>query len=560
MRHTLSILGFLALATTVLADTTYRSRPDLSPPHLNITIPCDARCASGYLFVSPFTTYGEPDDRVSYQVAPYILDSTGDLVWSGFGYFAGWTGNLQAARYQGKDVLFSFEGLHNGNHGHGHGHHTLLDDHYNVVKVLRAGGHRVSDKHEFEIIDEKTALFQIYEPTQRDLTAWGGDDEQTWIVDARFQELDIATGKVVFEWSSLDHVSPNESALPLPRGLAGIGRSSATAWDYFHINSIIKGSDGHYLLSARHASTIFKINGTDGSVIWRLGGNRSDFTLGDGVRFGFQHHARYFNEDPQGSGEVISLFDNSVYGSESAGNGNEIRINPYSRGKYIKLDHVAKTASLVRAIEPPSVAVPDLSKGDPPILTKSQGSLQSLPNGGDFVNWGSEGQITECDADGTPIFHAFFGKDFLRDKLQNYRAFRYNWTGYSPEDPAVFAESSSEGSVRLFVSWNGDTVTTSWRFSWAEETDSITTDGKTVTTTVWKNKTVARRGFETSTRIYQPKEVRIVSVKAEALGAGDSVLGVSSSVVVQKALTKMVETVGNDRLVGQETLGFGIEL
>ncbi len=184
-------LGIAALASLCCADGTYRTRPDLSPVRLNITVPCgtnNTACERGYLFVAPFTTYGEPDDRVSFQAAPYILSGTGDdLVWSGFGYLAGWTGNLQAARYQGRDVLFSFEGLHNGMHGHGHGHHALLGQHYDTVRVLRAGGHRVSDKHEFAIVDEATALLQIYHPRQRDLTAFGGDAGQTWIVDARFQ-------------------------------------------------------------------------------------------------------------------------------------------------------------------------------------------------------------------------------------------------------------------------------------------------------------------------------------------------------------------------------------
>ncbi|CAK7235484.1 hypothetical protein SBRCBS47491_009308 [Sporothrix bragantina] len=550
---------FLVSATSVLADSTYRSRPDLSPPHLNITIPCrDNTCEKGYLFVSPFTTYGEPDDRVSYQVAPYILSDTGDLVWSGFGYYAGWTGNLQAARYHGQDVLFSFEGLHNGNHGHGHGHHTLLNQHYDVVRTLRAGGHRVSDKHEFDIVNETTALLQIYQPVQRDLSAFGGNASQTWIVDARFQELDIATGKIVFEWSSLDHVSPDESALPLPRGLAGVGTSSATAWDYYHINSVAKGADGHYLVSARHASTIYKINGTDGSVIWQLGGNHSDYALGDGVRFGFQHHARYFFEDPKGERDVLTLFDNSVYGSESAGPGSEIRINPYSRGKYIALDHVAKTATLVRALEPPAVSAPKLAVGDDPILTKSQGSLQSLPGGGDFINWGSEGQITEYDGSGVPVFHAFFGRGFLRERLQNYRAFRFNWTGISPETPAVFAEAS-DNTVRLFVSWNGDTVTQAWRFSWVEETDAIDGNGKTTVVKTYKDKVVPRRGFETSTRVNRASDVRVLSVRAEALDADQRVLGASSKVNVQPSLVKYVGD-KKEAAVGQKTLAVDNEL
>ena len=81
------------------------------------------------------------------------------------------------------------------------------------------------------------------------------------------------------------------------------------AWDYFHINSITKGDDRHYLLSARHVSTIYKINGTDVTVIWRLGGERSNFVLGPNTTFGFQHHARYV-EVGTGSLEEISLFDN----------------------------------------------------------------------------------------------------------------------------------------------------------------------------------------------------------------------------------------------------------
>ena len=346
---------------------------------------------------------------------------------------------------------------------------------------------------------------------------------------------------MLFEWSSLDHVAPDETALALPRGLAGVGRSSATAWDYFHINSLAKGADGHYLLSARHASTIYKINGTDGSIIWRLGGRNSTFALGEGVRFGFQHHARYAVEDPAGQRDTISLFDNSVYGSESAGDGNQVRVNPYSSGKYIQIDHVARTATLVRKLEP--VSVLGQAPGDAPILTKSQGSLQSLAGGGDFVNWGSEGQMTEYGADGKAVFHAFLGRGWLRERLQNYRAFRYNWTGISPEEPAVFAEdaalfSDSDGTVRLFVSWNGDTITKSWRFSWAEQTVS-----EVGLMTVWKEKVVPRRGFETSARVARPAHVQVSSVRAEALGADGRVLGVSAAASVQQAITTTMREV-----------------
>ncbi|KAL3483720.1 hypothetical protein BJX62DRAFT_219733 [Aspergillus germanicus] len=97
-----------------------------------------------------------------------------------------------------------------------------------------------------------------------------------------------------------------------------------------------------------------------------------------------------------------------------------VQIYPYLRGKYIRLDHTAKKATLERASLPP----------DEPVLAKSQGSLQALPQGNALINWGSEGQVTEYQADGRPAFHAFLESGILQSDVQNYRAFRYNWTGF----------------------------------------------------------------------------------------------------------------------------------
>jgi hypothetical protein len=45
------------------------------------------------------------------------------------------------------------------------------------------------DKHEFHVIDEKTALLQVYQPVPRDLSRWGASADQQWIVDAIFQGM-----------------------------------------------------------------------------------------------------------------------------------------------------------------------------------------------------------------------------------------------------------------------------------------------------------------------------------------------------------------------------------
>ncbi|KAF5643979.1 hypothetical protein F25303_6154 [Fusarium sp. NRRL 25303] len=510
----LAVAAIAAFSFPVAADGRYQSRPDLSPPTLNITMPCGGNCSESYLFVAPFTGYDDP---------------------SGFTYFSIWAGNFQAARWKGQPVLFSFEGAHNSLHGHGHGHHTFLDQNYQNIRELRSGNHMLSDKHEFIVLNETTALFQIYQPVQKNLRRYGGTDKQTWIVDARFQEMDIETGEVLFEWASLDHVSPDETALPLPLGQAGIGHNSSTAWDYFHINSITKGDDGHYLLSARHSSTIYKINGTDGSIIWRLGGRFSDFTLGDNVTFGFQHHARYLKGGSGESTEIISLFDNSVYGSESAGGGDkEVHLYPYSRGKYIKLDHAAHTATLELAFLPPQG----------PILSKSQGSLQTLPNGNALINWGSEGQITEYSSSGEPVFHAFLDSGLLQDKLQNYRAFRYNWTGYSQETLAVLAEKGEGGEVNVYMSWNGDTRTVAWRVSWSKRIGWAT---------IRKTQTHPKTGFETTIKLTKASS-SMGPVSVEALGADGQVLQVSENVRTELAYWLEPDTVESTKPQKQVTL------
>ena len=186
MQQGLLLTAALGSLQLVAADWQFRSRPDLAPPRLNITIPATDKVEKGYLFVAPFA--GTHDWlHGPRQPGPYIFRDNGDLVWSGFGYYSIWAANFQKARWKGQDVLFSFEGAHNQGYGHGHGHVTILGQHYETVRELRAGNHKVSDKHEFHVVGEKTGLIQVYQPVPRDLSDYGGSAEQQWIVNAIFQ-------------------------------------------------------------------------------------------------------------------------------------------------------------------------------------------------------------------------------------------------------------------------------------------------------------------------------------------------------------------------------------
>ena len=293
-----------------------------------------------------------------------------------------------------------------------------------------------------------------------------------------------------------------EAILPLNPGQAGSGYNSSDAWDYFHINSVDKDADGNYLISARDACSVHKINGSDGSIIWRLDGKASDFHVPAEAKFCFQHHARWLSQHDDV--EVISLYDNSAHGTEH-GEGREVHTAPTSSGKILRLNTTSREATLVQGFYPPD-----------DLRSKSQGSTQILPGGNALVNWGSSGAVTEFKADGTPIFHAYMDSGYLGLGVENYRAFRFNWTGLPNEEPAIVALEDEHGGTTVYVSWNGDTETKIWRFyAIADDYGSKEFLGE-----------VERTSFETSLHI--PKK-RVSRVSAEAVGAKGRVLRVTGS-------------------------------
>jgi len=174
----------------VAADWKYKSRPDLSPPTLNITVPETDEVSPGYLFVAPYTGWDKARIKPfgPLQPGPYIFTGKGDLVWSGFGYVGGYVANFQVGRWKGKDVLFAME-CSCVEARYSPGHVKILDQHYRTIKDVRASNHRLLDLHEFAIKDETTALVAIYETIPADLKNYGAEPESQWIIDARVQGL-----------------------------------------------------------------------------------------------------------------------------------------------------------------------------------------------------------------------------------------------------------------------------------------------------------------------------------------------------------------------------------
>lgn len=384
----------------------FRSRPDLRPPRLTIV---KGGASDRCLFLSPSSGAG--------QRGALILDGEGQVVW--FRPTKPDTVmNFRTALYKGEPVLTWWQGR--ALRGLGVGSHVIVDATYREVARLPAGRGRQSDLHEFLLTPRDTAIVTSYEVRTMDLSPVGGPSNGK-VIGAIFQEIAIPSARVLFEWRSLEHVAIDEAYNPY----------DGHSYDYFHINSVDIDADGHYLVSARNTWGVYKVHSETGKVLWRLGGKRSDFQMGPGTRFAWQHDARHHDE-----GRLISIFDNSAAPP----------VGPQSRVLVIALDRRNRVARLARSYAHP--------KG---LLVPFMGNAQLLPNGNVVVGWGGLPNITEFRRGGGIHFDAHLPRGG-----QNYRAFRLPWEG-RPHRPPRLVLHAAAGQRRLLVSWNGATEVAAWR-------------------------------------------------------------------------------------------------
>ena len=387
---------------------TFRSRPDLKPPAIEVTTQAH-ETAPGYVFVAPKNGPGEASPA---QDGCLILDDLGEPVWfrplqrEDMDVM-----DFKCQHYRGRPVLTWWEGVHTG---YGQGEYVIMDGSYREVARVRAGNGYEGDHHEFLISPQDTALLDIYHKVTMDLSEMGGEKDAT-VLDGIVQEVDIESGDVLFEWHSLDHVDFDESYVK--------------PYDYFHINSIEVDLDGNLLVSSRTTCTIYKIDRRSGEVIWRLGGKRSDFDMGWGTRTAFQHDARR-----QADG-TLTIFDNR-----------NVNKDEQSRAVVLELDEEAMTARLVREYTHPEK-----------VLSATQGNMQVLPGGNVFVGWGSEPVLSEFSEGGELLFSANFPPE-----SESYRAFCFPWKGEPQDAPALAAASGPKDVVTLYASWNGASEVASW--------------------------------------------------------------------------------------------------
>ncbi len=448
----------------------FRTRLDFLPPEMVVTSTASGT-APGHTFVAAKVPDG--------QNGAMILDDDGDLVWfAPLDIDVAEHNDIRVQEYRDEPVITMWEGV--SQVGTGFGHFVIRDGSYDVIARLQVGnGYFGADLHECLLTTRGTALIIVYNPVRWNLASGGGDENGT-ALDGVVQEIDIETGRVVFEWHSLDHIELDEAIGEPPE-------DTDVPWDYFHLNSIEEDEAGNLILSARHTNGIYKIERSTGRVLWRLNGTRSDFEMGEGTPFAYQHDARVHP-----SGE-LTLFDNAASNQDEEG---EIA----SRGMVLRLDEEGKTATLVREYLHPT-----------DILSISQGNTQVLPNGNVFIGWGSAPVFSEFDAEGNLLFNGRFPRG-----ANTYRAYRFPWVGTPSAPPDTAVELGLGNDLTVYVSWNGATEVVQWEVLAGPDAETLEPVGSG-----------ARIGFETAIEV----SIAEPYLAVQALNADGDVLGASEPIM-----------------------------
>jgi hypothetical protein len=384
----------------------FHSEPSLHPPIIFMSGSDPDAKASGDIFT---------DAQNSIQAGPMIISPQGQLIWFDPLPHRGYAHDVAVQRYGGQTVLTYWRRTGAAD--------VILNHHYKPVTSVHAGNGYITGDHEFQITPHGTALITASARKPANLASVGGPRNGKVIADV-VQEINIATGRVVWQWNADSHLHWSASYEDRP---------GSAPWDFAHMNSVQELPNGNLLVSVRNTWGVYEISRRTGKILWSLGGKHSSFKMGPGTRFEWQHDARMHGDG------TITLFDDGSDGVHTS--------ERQSRALRIRLDYKNHQATLVHAFT-----------NRPPLLSDSQGNVQVLPDGNTFVDWGEQPYFTEFSKNGgRQLFTVHF-----RAPLQSYRAYRFHWWGQPTTPPSVAASSQGSGTT-VYASWNGATTVASWR-------------------------------------------------------------------------------------------------
>ncbi|MHB8656482.1 MAG: arylsulfotransferase family protein [Solirubrobacteraceae bacterium] len=413
--------------------------------------------AAGLIFLDPFR--GGPEPFVG-QPGPLILDGKGDPVW-----FHPVPADEQAAgfrvqSYHGSRVLTWWQGtiaipprytnIPPGSPEPG-ARFYIYDSRYRRIATIVGQGGFTADLHEIVLTPRGSALIAVAKEVPADLSPYGGA-KQGHLEDSAVQEIDVRTGRLLYQWDMLAHVPLSEAQVKPPaRGV----------WDPYHLNSIQQDARGNLLISARDTWAIYEISRPSGRILWQLGGKGETIRPTADARFFWQHDARLQ------AGGKLSLFDDGCCDLPAG------RPEHHARGLVLKLDlrhHVARLATQY--------------EHQPPLFVPTQGNLQYLPGGHVFVGWGQQPFYSEYTAGGKLLLDVR-----MPGGNESYRTFRLPWVGVPYYAPRIAVHGKGRRWT-VFASWNGATQVVAWEVLGGTSPGHLTVLARAL-----------RKGFETAVSV-----------------------------------------------------------
>ena len=423
--------------TTTEADYFhFVTRPDIRALKWDITIYDESTISPGYWFIAPYALLGRKQ-RGEAWIGPYIYDGKGDLIWTGARLFDNFNiFDFRPTEIRGENMLTAIYKREDAG--------VILDNSYRIRQMVQwPGGHDAANMHEFTLFDNGTKALMLTASNQHlsgpSVRKLGHKGDCMVNADGLI-ELDITTSPptTLFNWSFVDHMSLDETTYPTQ---LDVDKECRDGWDAHHCNAIDRFENGDYLVSCRHTDALYKISRENGSILWRLGGTKSDFKFAKDAKFSRQHHARIVEQNETHT--IISLFDNA------RAEGMKTATYDYTRGLILSLHD--SSAEVVAEYPHPDHE-----------WSTSRGSLEILPNGNVFMGWTFHSRISEHAPDGKLLMKAK-----LPPKKNTYRAYKSAWVGQPVDPPDVWAHTVESGSpfrysTEIYVSWNGATEVAKW--------------------------------------------------------------------------------------------------
>jgi EmrB/QacA subfamily drug resistance transporter len=463
-------------AYTTRGAYTFATAPGLHPPQLKLLKdePAAKLGTGEYIFTANLFNLNDPP--LSGQSGPLILEEDLQPIWFQPVPEKVVASSLALQTYEGKPALSWWQGRVTNTGATETGEDIVVNQHYQRIASLTGKDGWALTLHEF-IIDGEDAWVTANKNIAKNLAHWGGAYNGA-LVDAAVQEYNLRTGALLHSWDALEHIPLGQSEATLP--------TNGFPWDAYHVNSIQLVGSGHFLVSMRNTWAVYMVDIATGRIEWTLGGRDSDFKLGEGAAFEWQHDVRMPNAS------TVTLFDDHC--CQLTGGGTYVNATAPTRAEILHVDTSARTATLA--------AQYGEHEG---FETDYMGDTQPLTNGNVFVGWGSDPYLTEYSSTGKLLYEAKLpGSDLT------YRATVERWEGFPLTDPAGAAKHGG-GATTVYASWNGATGVAAWRVLAGQSEGSLQPVAS-----------ASRSGFETTIPVaasYQRYEVQALDASGKVLGS-----------------------------------------